>query len=61
TSADSPPSNRPSIPANRYHSGDIISYAFIDGHVEGLNPAKTVGRVGTLSAPQGMWTITNRD
>lgn len=48
------------IPMSSYH-GDQINYLFVDGHVEGLNPAKTVGNAGSLGAPQGAWTINPTD
>ncbi len=58
--------NRPSdIPAR--HGGGTASspsllsnFLFVDGHVETLPLIKTVGK-GTLSAPQGMWTVTPND
>ena len=36
------------------------NYLFIDGHVKWLRPEKTIGN-GTLTAPQGMWTILAND
>jgi prepilin-type N-terminal cleavage/methylation domain-containing protein/prepilin-type processing-associated H-X9-DG protein len=36
------------------------NYLFADGHVKWLRPDRTIGN-GTLTAPQGMWTIAEND
>ena len=36
--------------------GNRFNYCFHDGHVEALDYHKTVGK-GTVTAPQGMWTM----
>ena len=36
--------------------GNRFNYCFHDGHVEALDYHKTVG-AGTVTAPQGMWTV----
>lgn len=48
------------IPLNSFH-GEQFNYLFVDGHVEGLIPARTVGKLGTVAAPQGAWTINPKD
>jgi len=37
-----------------------FDYLFHDGHVEGLRVEQTIGK-GTLTAPQGMWTVAAGD
>jgi prepilin-type N-terminal cleavage/methylation domain-containing protein/prepilin-type processing-associated H-X9-DG protein len=39
---------------------DGYNYLFADGHVKWLRPEKTIGN-GTLTAPQGMWTLNEND
>jgi prepilin-type N-terminal cleavage/methylation domain-containing protein/prepilin-type processing-associated H-X9-DG protein len=39
---------------------DGYNYLFADGHVKWLRPERTIGG-GTLTAPQGMWTIAEND
>ena len=39
---------------------DGWAYMFCDGHAKWLLPARTVG-TGTVSAPKGMWTMTEND
>ena len=46
-------------PGNPLHF-DGWNYLFVDGHVKFLRPSRTIGS-GTLSAPQGMWTIADSD
>jgi prepilin-type N-terminal cleavage/methylation domain-containing protein/prepilin-type processing-associated H-X9-DG protein len=41
--------------------GNRFNYLFHDGHVESLSTNATIGTKGTLSSPQGMWTITPGD
>lgn len=41
------------------HAGRM-SYLFVDGHVEILQPSETVG-TGSLDNPKGMWTINPND
>jgi prepilin-type N-terminal cleavage/methylation domain-containing protein/prepilin-type processing-associated H-X9-DG protein len=36
------------------------NYLFADGHVKWLRPDRTIGN-GTLTSPQGMWTIAEND
>ncbi len=49
------------INANAYHIGRF-NYLFVDGHVDSLNPADTLGRTNTnLSRQTGMWTIRPND
>jgi prepilin-type N-terminal cleavage/methylation domain-containing protein/prepilin-type processing-associated H-X9-DG protein len=48
------------IPNGAYHN-TTFNYLFMDGHTETLQPGKTVGRLGTEAAPQGMWTIEAKD
>jgi prepilin-type N-terminal cleavage/methylation domain-containing protein/prepilin-type processing-associated H-X9-DG protein len=49
------------IDPNSYHQGNY-NYLFVDGHVETLNPATTLGRTNTtLSGQSGMWTIRPAD
>jgi len=43
-----------------FHGGGIFSWLFVDGHVESLQPIKTVG-TGTLATPAGMWTLRSGD
>lgn len=50
----------PGIQPAQYHS-EFFNYLYADTHVETLLPAKTVGRFGTVTAPQGMWTINPKD
>ena len=40
--------------------GKRFNYYFHDGHVQALRIEQTVGK-GTLTAPQGMWTLTPGD
>jgi prepilin-type processing-associated H-X9-DG protein len=40
--------------------GGRFNYAFHDGHVAALKIEQTVG-TGTISAPNGMWTVTPGD
>jgi len=37
-----------------------FNYLFLDGHVEGLKTAQTIG-TGTLANPKGMWTVVQGD
>jgi prepilin-type N-terminal cleavage/methylation domain-containing protein/prepilin-type processing-associated H-X9-DG protein len=39
---------------------DGYNYLFADGHVKWLRPERTIGN-GTMTAPQGMWTIADND
>jgi prepilin-type N-terminal cleavage/methylation domain-containing protein/prepilin-type processing-associated H-X9-DG protein len=39
---------------------DGYNYLFSDGHVKWLRPERTIG-AGTLTSPQGMWTIADND
>ena len=41
--------------------GNRFNYLFHDGHVESLSTNATFGTKGTVSSPQGMWTITPGD
>jgi len=44
-----------------YHNG-MYNYAFMDGHVETLNPSATLGTTNVNTALQtGMWTISPKD
>jgi prepilin-type N-terminal cleavage/methylation domain-containing protein/prepilin-type processing-associated H-X9-DG protein len=48
-----------------YHNG-IVSYLFLDGHVESLTPSATMSRVAATPAvsmtnPRGVWTVDPRD
>ncbi len=44
-----------------YHN-EYIDYLFVDGHAEGLLPAKTLGTTNsTLTKQTGMWTIAPTD
>lgn len=48
------------LPAN-FHN-NMFNYAFVDGHVDYLLPAKTVARTNTsISIQNGMWTIAPND
>lgn len=40
--------------------GNRFNYVFFDGHVQPLKIEQTVGK-GTITAPQGMWTLTPGD
>lgn len=41
---------------------DTINYVMVDGHVETMNPAKTLGGTNTSTAKQsGMWTLNPKD
>lgn len=37
------------------------NYLFIDGHVKWYRPEQTIGAAGTMTTPQGMWTISETD
>jgi prepilin-type N-terminal cleavage/methylation domain-containing protein/prepilin-type processing-associated H-X9-DG protein len=39
---------------------DGWNYLFCDGHVKFLRPERTIGN-GTMTAPQGMWTLADND
>ena len=41
--------------------GNRFDYLFHDAHVESLQTNATIGTLGTLYTPQGMWTITPGD
>jgi len=43
------------------HHSDGINYAFVDGHVELLLPAKTTTNSNTATTQGGMWTINAQD
>jgi prepilin-type N-terminal cleavage/methylation domain-containing protein/prepilin-type processing-associated H-X9-DG protein len=43
------------------HHSDGINYAFVDGHVEFLLPAKTTTNLNTATTQSGMWTINPSD
>lgn len=43
-----------------FHGGGIFDWLMVDGHVESLQPIKTVG-TGTLATPAGMWTLKSGD
>ena len=49
--------NAPIVPP---HSGGTFNYLFLDGHVENLRYAQTIGR-GTLAVPEGMWSVAAGD
>ncbi len=49
--------NEPIVPP---HSGGTFNYLFLDGHVENLRYAQTIGR-GTLAVPEGMWSMAAGD
>jgi len=41
---------------------DTVNYVMVDGHVETLNPAKTMGGTNSNTAKQsGMWTLNPKD
>ncbi len=42
------------------HSGGTFNYLFLDGHVENLHYAQTIGN-GSLLVPKGMWTFAPGD
>ena len=48
--------------AKQFHNGSY-NYMFVDGHVEYLEPLLTIGalRGGTLSVPNGIWTMRSAD
>jgi prepilin-type N-terminal cleavage/methylation domain-containing protein/prepilin-type processing-associated H-X9-DG protein len=47
--------------AKDHHNG-MIDYLFVDGHAEGMAPAKTLGTTNpSLSKQTGMWTISPND
>lgn len=48
------------IPISAFH-GEGFNYLYVDGHAEALIPDRTVGKQGTLAAPQGQWTINPVD
>ncbi|MEW6305444.1 MAG: prepilin-type N-terminal cleavage/methylation domain-containing protein [Verrucomicrobiota bacterium] len=49
-------------PRTENFHNSFINYLFIDGHVEGLMPAATLGRTNTGTSIQtGMWTIVAGD
>lgn len=49
------------IDTKNYHNA-MLNYLMVDGHVEFLAPAATVGRTNTNLAKQaGMWTIYATD
>lgn len=50
----------PGIQPAQYHN-ESFNYLFSDGHVETLLPGKTVGALGNINAPRGMWTINPKD
>jgi len=53
--------HRSSLDAKTYHSSKI-TYLFVDGHVETLNPLETLGSQNQSPAIQsGMWTIKPSD
>ncbi len=53
--------NRSYIDPNSYHQ-NLFNYLMMDGHVELLNPAATLGRTNSnLSRQTGMWTIRPND
>ncbi len=56
---DSPSLQMNSGNGKTIHNG-MFHYAFVDGHVECLNPEQTVG-TGTLASPKGQWTIYAND
>jgi len=37
------------------------NYLFIDGHVKWYRPEQTIGAAGTMTTPQGMWTLSETD
>lgn len=48
--------------ARDYHPNGWWNYLMVDGHVEFLDAAKTLGRTNaTLNARTGMWTINSQD
>jgi prepilin-type N-terminal cleavage/methylation domain-containing protein/prepilin-type processing-associated H-X9-DG protein len=40
---------------------DGWNYLFCDGHAKWLKPEATVGAAGTVTNPQGMWTVSGTD
>lgn len=50
------------IPQGSYHN-DMFNYLFADGHVELMNPGKTVGATNLVNsaAPGGGWTLNPKD
>jgi prepilin-type N-terminal cleavage/methylation domain-containing protein/prepilin-type processing-associated H-X9-DG protein len=49
------------LPTSSYHNS-LYNYLFVDGHVETLQPAKTLGITNTLASRQtGMWTVNPQD
>ncbi|HEY1173314.1 MAG TPA: type II secretion system protein [Verrucomicrobiae bacterium] len=54
-------SSSSSLLANDFQNG-MANYLMLDGHVETLPPAKTLGNTNTSTAiMSGMWTITAKD
>ncbi len=52
----------PAVDLKNYHNS-LLNYLMVDGHVEFLNPAETLGRTNrtTLSYSTGMWSILPGD
>ncbi|MEW6302967.1 MAG: prepilin-type N-terminal cleavage/methylation domain-containing protein [Verrucomicrobiota bacterium] len=47
--------------AAEYHNG-MLNYLYVDGHVDFLNPAATLGRTNTVMSLQtGQWTMLSGD
>ncbi len=40
---------------------DAWNYLFCDAHVKWLRPEQTIGAAGTITAPQGYWTLDPND
>jgi len=55
----------PAFPAVdlKSHHNSLVNYLFVDGHVEQLDPAATLGNTNrsNLALPTGMWTIIPND
>ncbi len=43
------------------NKGGKFNYLFADGHVESLRIEETLGEAGSLSNPEGMWTVDPND
>jgi prepilin-type N-terminal cleavage/methylation domain-containing protein/prepilin-type processing-associated H-X9-DG protein len=55
------PNNNVNFGSGVYRShGRKFDYLFHDGHVESISTNNTIGR-GTLTSPQGMWTLRKDD
>ena len=50
-----------STSSNLLHGAYVLGYSFADGHVQQIQPLKTLGKGTDLGAQTGMWTISTTD